>query len=331
MAATARKQRKQPAAAISAADAKRAQNSGYIPLKIRFKAWWEGVDAEKLMLRQGKARRRKSSAEIKIDQPVDDIDANKTDFELLMSIRERVWGKDQIVPGGPDYVSTFLDGAKLKPGTLLLDLAAGLGGCGRAIAVELDAVVEGLETDEAVAKIGAARAAHLALDKQAPISHYLAHNPFLRVDRYDCVYAHEAFFRILDKGNLFTEVRKSLKEEGDFIFSDLIYGNAGDESASAIKAWAASETEVPDPWTADRYRSELAEIGFEIVAFEDETALYQGMIREGWEAFAGTLDDRTINRRFVDIMMHEAKIWQCRTAAIKAGHLRFLRVHARRS
>jgi cyclopropane fatty-acyl-phospholipid synthase-like methyltransferase len=331
MTATATKVRKQPAAAISAADAKRAKVSNYIPLKIRFQAWWEGVDAATLMKRQRKAQRQKSSADIKIDQPVGTPEADKTEFELLMSIRERVWGKDFIVPGGLDYATAFLDAAKLKPGSVVLDLSAGLGGSGRAIAVSLDAVVEGFETNEVIAKLGAARATHLALEKQAPISHYLAHNPFLRVDRYDCVYGHEVFYRVLDKQNLFTEIRKSMKEDSHLIFTDLIYAAIGSENTEEIKAWCQAESETPDPWMAENYKAKLTELGFEIVAFDDRSARYQEIIRDGWSKFADTIDEAKIDRRFVDVMMHQAKIWQCRKQALKAGHLQFVRIHARRA
>lgn len=328
MAALAKKKRAQPAAAISAADAKRAQNSSYIPLKIRFKAWWEGVDAATLMRRMNKAQQKKVSADIKIDKPIDDTEANKTEFEVLTSIRERVWGKDLIVPGGPDYVSEFLADAKLSPGKVILDLSAGLGGSGRALAVALDVLVEGYEMDEAVAKVGAARASHLALEAQAPVSHYFPHNIVLRVGRYDCVYAHEAFFRILDKQNMLAEVWKSLTEEGHFIFTDLVYGPEGSVDTAEVKACIDSERDAFDPWTEEDYRNHLAEAGFQIQSFEDKTAWYQGVIRDAWTNFSETLDETTINRRFVDVMMFEAKIWQCRMQALKAGHLRFIRVHA---
>jgi len=170
MPATAIKKRAQPSAAISAADAKRAQKSNYVPLKIRFKAWWEGVSVDALMQRQKRKARRPVEA-IEIDEPVENALANLTDFELLMSIREGVWGKDLIVPGGPEYVEAFLEPAKLKPGSMILDLSAGLGGSGRSIATAMDALVEGFETNESIAKMGNGRAERLALDKQAPISH----------------------------------------------------------------------------------------------------------------------------------------------------------------
>jgi len=109
MAATAQSKREQPAAAISAADAKRAKKSDYIPLKIRFQAWWDGVDATKLMDRRLKAQNLRAPSvqdavgpKINIDESINFTDASRTDFELLISIRERVWGKGLMVPGGYD-------------------------------------------------------------------------------------------------------------------------------------------------------------------------------------------------------------------------------------
>lgn len=317
-----------PATDVPVVKGKTARKSNYIPLRIRFKAWWEGVSVETLMRRQRKAAARKAKATIDIDEDIDQAKAILTDFELLMSIREDVWGKDQIVPGGPEYAVEFLKTAKLKPGAVLLDLAAGLGGSSRSIAVALDALVEGMETDEAVAKMGAGRAAKAALDKQAPISHYVAHNPYLKVDRYDCVYAHEAFHRILDKRYLFSEVWKSLKDDGHLIFSDLIYPDAEAENAQDVKAWINSETETPDPWRVEEYRECLESLGFRIEALEDDTSRYQTVIKDAWAAFADSLDEKTVDRHFVNVMMGEARMWQCRMKAIKAGHLRFVRVHA---
>ncbi len=330
MAATAKKIRSRQTGTNVPGKAERVPNGSYIPLKIRFQAWWEGVDAKALMRRKSKAKIRNSTMDIQVDQPVDDLESNKTDFELLMAIREQVWGKDLIVPGGHDYVRDFVAAANLKPGAVILDLAAGLGGGNRSIATALDAVVEGLEANEAVAKLGASRAAHLALEKQAPISFFLAHNPFLRVNRYDCAYGHEAFFRILDKKNLFSEIRKSLKEDGHFIFSDLVLASPEAASAKEISKWFESEKETLDPWSEMEYRSELANLGFEVVSFDDETTRYQAFIRKGWDEFSGTLDEKPISRRFVDIMMYEAKAWQYRMQALKSGNLKFIRAHIRR-
>ncbi|NKB60491.1 MAG: methyltransferase domain-containing protein [Alphaproteobacteria bacterium] len=330
MAAAAKKRRAQPAAAVSAADARRAQKSNYIPLKLRFQAWWEGIDAETLLKRQRKAEKGPSSAEIKIDEPIAAAESNKTEFELLMSIQERVWGKGQIVPGGEEYAKECLAGVDLRPGSVALDLSAGLGGSNRAISVALDAMVEGLEMHEGIAKMGAARAADLALEKQAPVSHFLAHNFVLRVDRYQCVYGHEVFHKFLDKQNMLSEIWKSLKDDGHLVFTDLIYGTAESEETQEIKTWSKSEPVASNPWTAEDYKNCLAELGFEIIAFEDETSQYRDRVRDGWAEFAETLDDQSIDRRFVDVMMHEAEIWQHRMKAMKAGHLRFLRVHARR-
>ena len=317
-----------PATAVPAAKGKSARKSNYIPLRIRFKAWWEGVSIETLMRRQRKAAARKAKVTIDIDKNLAETEATLTDFELLMSIREEVWGKDQVVPGDPEYAVDFLKAAKLKPGVVVLDLAAGLGGFNRSVAVALDALVEGMETDESIAKMGAGRAARVALDKQAPIAHYVAHNPYLKVDRYDCVYAHEAFHKILDKKYLLTEIWKSLKEEGHLIFSDLIYPDPEAENAKDVRAWISSEPETPDPWRKDEYEEALGELGFKIHAFKDDTERYQAVIKEAWANFADTLDEKKIDRRFVDVMMYEAKRWQCRMQAIKDGHLRFVQVHA---
>lgn len=338
MAKTAQSKRAQPAAAISAADAKRAQKSSYIPLKIRFQAWWDGVDATKLMNRKLKLQNPQVSSgtgddddpDIKIDQSVDSFAENQTDFELLMSIKERVWGKGLIVPGGQDYMRTFVADADLKSGCLLLDLSAGLGGCGRSLSIEFDAIVEGLEMNEGIAKMGAIMAKNLALDKQAPVDHYLRHNPVLRVNRYECVYGHEAFFRVLDKGMLIDEVWKSLKDDTSFIFTDLVFSEPSSADTETIENWISTEEEAPNPWTMAEYKEALTEKGFELVVFEDETSKYHDKVKEGWENFVETLDETNINRRFVDIMMHEAKGWQHRMAAMKAGHLKFLHVHARR-
>jgi SAM-dependent methyltransferase len=178
--------------------------------------------------------------------------------------------------------------------------------------------------------MGAARAAQLALDKQAPISHFLPHNPFLRVDRYDCVYGHEAFYRILDKLNLFNEIWKSMKEGGHLIFTDLVYAGRDVKITDEIRNWVNAEPEAPDPWTPEEYREKFEKLGFEFVSFEDDTPRYQQLIKDGWANFTDTLDEQGIDRRFVDIMMHEANIWQCRMQAIKSGNLRFLRIHAQR-
>ena len=204
----------------------------------------------------------------------------------------------------------FVAGANLTPGCLLLDLSAGLGGCNRALSVEFDALVEGLEMNAEIAKMGAIMAKTVALQKQAPVDHFLRHNPALRVNRCECVYGHEAFYRVLDKKMLIAEIWKSLKDDTFFIFTDLVFSEPSSENTEQVQNWAKSEEEMCNPWTMEEYKEELAGQGFEIVAFEDETSRYQDMVKEGWENFAESLDDMKIDRRFVDVMMHEAEGWQ---------------------
>ncbi len=319
----------EPASEPASTPADASVDDGYIPLKIRFMAWWEGVDAATLMRREHKLKGKGANA-IKVDREAGDT-SDKTDFAVALSIREAVWGENFAIPGGAEYVCDLLKPAGLKPGVTILDIAAGLGGAGRAIATTLEVYVEGLEANEELAEAGASRAAASKMKAQASVSVYKPYNPSFGVGRYDCVYAQEFLYRVLDKHNLIAEVQKTLRENGFFIFTDLVYADEESENTAEVKEWREAETELPDPWTKAKYESALTDLGFKIRVFEDRTDEYSAIVRKGWSNFANTLDNREVDRRYVDVMMNEAKIWLLRVKAMESGHLRSIRVIAHRT
>ncbi len=273
-----------------------------------------------------RGKRRQHSAE----NPAEAAEEDVPDLDSLRAIREAVWGKGFLLPGGGDAALALTAPARLEEGMSVLCLGAGLGGGCRAVATEWGAEVEGLEADDAIVEEAMGRTKAPVGEKTVSIRAYMPLNARLRVNTYNCIFAQEAFFNLMAKKGLFEKIWNALKEDSHFLFTDLVYATQYAAEEPPVQKWCDNEPSLPDCWTMEQYKETLTGFGFSIQETTDYSEWYLALIGEKWLEFIESLSDRKTDSQFTDLVMKEAQMWQSRMKALKSGHLRYIRVHAYR-
>jgi len=258
------------------------------------------------------------------------VDDELPDLDSALAIREAVWGKGYVKPGGKDAILSLAGPAELGEDSPVLVLGAGLGEGAMAVAGEWLANVEGLVDAGPTAEKATARIAARGMSDTVSVTSYMPQNARLKVNQYRCVLARESFFDLMAKQTLLEKIWNALKEDSHFLFSDLVYATEAAAQDPVIEEWCDKELRMPDCWTMEQYDETLTGFGFVIKSTEDESDWYYGLVKAKWLEFMDTLGGKNIERKYIDLVMDEAQLWQSRMKAIKSGHLRYVRVHAYR-
>ena len=141
-----------------------------IPFRIRFKAWWEGVEPESLLEHGAISSDPNSIA-------VSDPDAEGEEAvhwnETRIEMAGRIWGTEEepdvVLPGGVDYTLSLAKPMGLNAEKTVLDLCAGLGGGVLAVVRAQDVVfVHDATTGDVVQRIDPGFAARLSAVAVSP-------------------------------------------------------------------------------------------------------------------------------------------------------------------
>ena len=304
-----------------------AQPDGYIPFKVRFQAWWEGVEPEALVRKGQKSRaapRRSIEVDAKADLPLD------TNWSAArIRICDQVWGEGFTAPGGAEYgleyIGPFPEGRACR----LLDMSAGLGGRIAEIAQNGNITVSGLERDAEFADHAQERAARLAQDNVQPIAHYNPERLDLQGIKYDTIVAREVFCGVPDKLALLGALRNGMRQGGVLAFTDFALAEFDQNEGPVMENWDRTEPFRPQPWSVDEYQDHLDVLRFDVVNFEDDTDKYRSLVVNAWKRIAEGLESEGLDRAYVDALISEAELWPHRIRALESGQLRLLKVTVR--
>lgn len=304
------------------------QADGYIPFKVRFLAWWEGLEPADILTRMDQddeAAAKPSPKALVIDgsagKGTAEGAARRTD------VLQRIWGEGCHIPGGADFTLSLAQACQLEPDMKVLDLNAGMGAAARDIASKLGVTVAGKELDSELAKVGMALSEQADLAEAATIEPYDPEELKLPRGAYDCILAREVLFLINDKLDFLRMLRDALKVRGQLTFTDYVVtddANSGRELAQ----WREAEPRKVQPWTTDRYLMVMGELSLEVQTFEDITPQFIRLALSAWDSFKQELGKAGVNRAFANAMLVEAELWQRRIQLMKSGDLRVLQVHA---
>lgn len=304
-----------------------AQPDGYIPFKIRFQAWWEGVEPEALV-RKGQKSRAAPQRSIALDAR-EDLPPDTNWSAARVRICDQVWGEGFTGPGGAEYglehIGPFPQAGECK----LLDMSAGLGGRIAVIAQNPDIVISGLERDAEFADHAQERAARLAQDNVLPIVHYNPDRLDLHGGKFDAIVAREVFCGVAEKLALLGALRRGVRNGGVLAFTDLVLAEFDQNEGPVMENWARTEPVRPQPWSMDEYRDRLEALNFDIVNFEDDSDRYRDLVVTAWKRLANGLESEGLDRAFVDALITEAELWLHRMRALESGQLRLLKVTVR--
>lgn len=301
---------------------------GYIPLKVRLLAWWEGVDSQVALRR---STPQSSSPKDKVIE-VDEEARGRSEYfdwsDVRTELNNRIWGEGFMGPGGAEYTMDLIKPAGFDPSFSVLDIGAGLGGGVRAIAQAFGMWVEGMETNPKLAKKATEAAFRDGLENRASVSPYDPGSFTLKFQRYHCVFARESFFAIEDKERLLDEMYAGLKETGQLIFTDYMIAEKLTGDSEHIKEWIKGEPTLTFPWRIPQYRAALRKLDFDIRIFADDTENFRQMILYRLKEFVEDLKSEDLTRDLVTALVHEAEVWKGRVKAMERGALKLIRVHA---
>lgn len=303
------------------------------PFKARVRAWWDGVDISELPaeMLERTVKDKAGDGDSKAGGLFAQRRGRESDAwaDPRLTVCERLWGEAMTGPGGRDFVLAMIASLGIDKKMGLLEIGAGLGGSTRIIAKDTGAWVTGLEPDEVLARAGMELSARSKLKKRAPIEH--CHLAAIELDAvtYPVVFSLETFYQVPDKGELYGKIYRSLKPEGQLLFTDFMVPEPNPQG-EAYEKWSTKERAAPHPWTVEETRSLLEYHGFEVRITEDITAEYTRMALQALGEFAGNLKPGRIDKSMAAAVLDEVELWSDRLALFESGGLSVHRVYARK-
>jgi len=294
-----------------------ADRDGYVPLKNRLTAWWNGDDVTIV----SKKPKRISSNTIEVSQ--DPHPDRWTSSSVAMA--QNIWGKGFAEPGGPAFSKKILSLMKFEASNTILDLSAGLGGTACILAKEYNLWMDAYEANETLAASGLQFASRHGLSKKVPIQHINFEELELPEKKYDQIYSRESLYMIKNKKNVIKQIAKALKHKGQILIIDYMLNE--NNNSDSVKKWLDSEPEKPHPWTAELYHAAMAHYGISVWSTNDLSEEYIAQIHEGWLTMVEKVTNGDFDRKTIDALMREGEIWLNRARAIEAGDLTVKRIH----
>jgi sarcosine/dimethylglycine N-methyltransferase len=151
----------------------------------------------------------------------------------------------------------------------VLDVGCGIGGPSRYLAKTYGCHVAGLDLTPEFCQVAAmlAERTGLAGKVEYPQGDALA-MPF--ADRsFDVVWSQNVAMNIADRDRFYREIRRVLRPDGRYAFSDVVDSGGG---APHFPVPWARDSSISFLLTAQATRAKLEAAGFDIIAFEDQTA-----------------------------------------------------------
>lgn len=308
-----------------------------IPLKTKFKVWWEGYDIEDVEARL-RALREASPTPARAAAPEPAIPHRRPVAPAMtwdadrVEIAQYIWGEGYCGPGGPDHVVSLSKLLSLSPEMSALIIGAGLGGPARVLAMEFGVWITGAEQSPELAAAGMELSTMAGLAKKAPIVHYdpAAAEPFDR--NFDRVLSKDGLFTVADKGHLIACIAKKLKAQGLFLLTDYFLRDEAAAESHEYRTWRDGEPVTPYPITGDAMVALLTGNGLTVRVNEDISQHYAAMIAQAW-ADAGKVASALKTkgeqgRQQMDTLVREAELWSRRAALLTSGELQLRRILA---
>ncbi|MDX5365995.1 MAG: hypothetical protein LPK88_06100 [Alphaproteobacteria bacterium] len=303
-------------------------------LLLRLIAWWDGVDTDALARSRGIKRWKRKQ------KPAKAVPAEAAEPEMppltRIDLLQKLWGEGFSLPGGADFALRIAGAEKIANGARCLDLAPGLGGGMRAVARAANARFTGIESDRELALAAADLSQASGLGDIAAIRpasfEGLGAEDFASEGGYAAVFMREAFFAVEGRDEMLAAIHNGLQENGSLLLTDFVIDSNPDRPISqAVAHWRAAEPDGADPWTEAEYRKALEDRHYIVERFDNITAKYLPLVKEGLRRFHDCLQNAKLPPETVPILMREGSLWLARSQALESGHLSIALIHARRA
>jgi len=157
----------------------------------------------------------------------------------------------------------------LKVYETVLDVGCGIGGPSPYLAKTYGCHVTGIDLTPEFCQVAAMLAERTGLaDKVEYRQGDALAMPFADCS-FDVVWSQSVAMNIADRDRLYREIRRVLRPEGRYAFSDVVDGGGG---APHLPVPWARDSSISFLLTAQVTRAKLEAAGFDVIAFEDQTA-----------------------------------------------------------
>lgn len=245
-----------------------------------------------------------------------------------VKICEGVYGENCLLPGGAGRTLFICEPFRLTEDMNVLDMNAGLGGPGEAIAKKHGCSVSFMEPNAEIAQTAAKRMSARAFADRVQILGYDADALKMPNKKFDRVIAREMMFKIADKAAFLDKTQANMRAGGQIVITDLALDDNANPESAALKMWRETEGSQIHPLTVTEYRNLLKDVNMEIHGFDDDTLQYAQSIRRAWAEYVSTMHERETSSEFQQHVLCEAEYWHSRLRAFEAGDLKLLRLRA---
>lgn len=296
-----------------------------IPLKQRFRAWWEGYElapekkgaAEPVLPQTEEARREEGPPTVKGWS----ISRQQSVVTLFGE------GMTRCIPDEAKARLTKPLGINKK--LTVAELGSGLGGFARWVAKEYDAYVTGYEPDEVLMAAAAEMTKMAGRARRVNFVHCDFEKFAPRPRSADIVYASEALFQVRDKQGVFRAIHNMLRPSGQFMMSDyMLEGKVSD--TAALQEWIEAEPIRPHLIDVQETRKLLALAGFDVSIAENITPVYKANVLRAFADYAKRTGNGEKSGHLHEWILKEGEMWLRRTRLMDAGVLRVFRIYARK-
>lgn len=306
----------------------KSQPSSFAGLKLRLRAWWEGVDVKDLPLIDAARTKRPGRPDAAPKQAPTSTQAEPAPPpEERVEIIQKIWGEGFSLPGGDSFFVDLVRNLHFPTGHPCLDVAPGLGGSMRAVANACNLTIEGIERDAALALRGGVLSGKLGMTNRAPIRCGDPESEKLGDRRYAAIFAREALFSFRDRKKFLALASDALIDDGSLLMTDFVLADR--TKSEIIDAWRTAEPRKPTLWTLGDYTELMAELRYQIKSCDDLTARYVALIQAGWQQLHSYLKSAQLPPEKATMLMSEAELWLARSRALEGGKLKLIYIHAR--
>ena len=297
-------------------------SDGYVQVTDRLMAWWNGE------LQQAKPDRWDASLQIEIDDSLDEEYENWSDERVRVCAA--VWGDGFIQPGTSSFASAVMSAAMMDSKKTILDLSASM--CGTALMFVRDAGVwiDAIEPNPSLARHARLHLASVPIGHQVKLECTPLASLEITPNKYHVAYSREALYSAKPKPHVIAQVAKGLKQDGQFLLLDYVL-SAGSQDSPIIAKWRRLEPEQLHLWPLEQYEETFRRHGLSIFACEDFSSTMADEIHNAWLRMLRNLQSGEIDRRNIDHIMREGKLWQSRLNALRSGDLKLMRIDTRKS
>jgi SAM-dependent methyltransferase len=310
----------------AAAKSKPAAAAGAAPpLKLRFRAWWDGVDTAELMAKRPPPAAAPPAKKSTVSAKSPDLPWNTPRVKML----QMLWGPGFSQPGGAAFSLWLANPCTINPTQTVIELGAGLGGTTRAIGTELGCWINGYEQDPELVAAGMALSTLAGLGKKAPIERYNPEALDLKPAAYDCILSRESIFAIRNRKEFFDQIARALKVGGQLAYVDIVQIPREGEPSPTYRDWVKGERSGCAPWSLVEHRKACADRALDLRVADDITGGVRGQVLQAMTDLLQKAEELKAadpaGKAALDALIGR---WTRRITAIDAGDIGICRIHA---